>query len=38
MKVKKTKFKDLKIIKGKIFYDHRGFFKEIYQKKNIKKT
>jgi|TARA_B110000444_G_C18584739_1_gene475633 dTDP-4-dehydrorhamnose 3,5-epimerase len=37
MKIKKTKFKDLKIIKGKIFYDDRGFFKEIYQKKILKK-
>jgi len=36
MKIKETKFKDLKIIEGNIFYDSRGFFREIYQKKELK--
>ena len=36
MKIEKTKFKDLKIIKGKIFYDTRGHFREIYRKKKLK--
>jgi dTDP-4-dehydrorhamnose 3,5-epimerase len=29
----KTKFKDLKLIKSKIFKDKRGFFKEVFQSK-----
>ena len=33
MKIKKTNFKGLKIIQGKVHYDSRGFFKEIYKKK-----
>jgi dTDP-4-dehydrorhamnose 3,5-epimerase len=33
MKVIKTKFKDLKLIKTKIFNDNRGFFKEVFQNK-----
>jgi dTDP-4-dehydrorhamnose 3,5-epimerase len=36
MIVKKTNFSGLKIIKGKIFYDSRGFFKEIFKKKLFK--
>ena len=28
-----TKFKGLKVISGKVFYDNRGFFKEIYKSK-----
>lgn len=31
------KIKGLKIIKGKIFYDSRGFFREIFVKKKINK-
>tara|TARA_Y100000816_G_C26086998_1_gene573765 strand:+ start:725 stop:1264 length:540 start_codon:yes stop_codon:yes gene_type:complete len=34
MKIKKTKIKDIKIIKTKIFKDNRGFLKEVF-KKNI---
>jgi dTDP-4-dehydrorhamnose 3,5-epimerase len=37
MKILKTKFKDLKIIKTDIFKDNRGFFKEISKKKILKK-
>ena len=33
MKSVKTKFKDLKLIKSKIFKDKRGFFKEVFQSK-----
>ena len=33
MKIIKTKFKGLKIIKSKIFYDKRGYFREIAKKK-----
>ncbi len=33
MKAIKTKFKDLKLIKTKIFNDKRGFFKEVFQSK-----
>jgi dTDP-4-dehydrorhamnose 3,5-epimerase len=33
MKIIKTKFKGLKIIKSKIFYDKRGYFREITKKK-----
>ena len=36
MKINKTNFMGLKLIKGKIFYDTRGFFKEVFKKKNIK--
>jgi len=36
MKIQKTEFKGLKIIKGQIFYDTRGFFREIYKKKLLK--
>ena len=34
MKIIKTKLKDLFILKGKIFYDQRGFLREAYKKKN----
>ena len=30
MKIRKTGFAGLKLIKGKIYYDTRGFFKEIF--------
>ena len=36
MKFVNTKIKGLKIIKGKNFYDKRGYFKEIYVKRKIK--
>ena len=38
MKKIKTKLKDLFIYKGKIFYDQRGFLREAYKKKIIKKN
>jgi len=38
MKIIKTKIKDLFIIKGKIFYDQRGFLREAYKKNIIKKN
>ena len=37
MKLENTPIKGLKIIKTSIFYDRRGFFKETFKKKNIKK-
>src|SRR6056300_457394 len=37
MKIIKTKFKDLVIIKSKNFYDNRGLFREILIEKMIKK-
>ncbi len=36
MIIKKTSLKDLKVIKGKIHYDNRGFFKEIFKKEKLK--
>ena len=36
MKIRKTGFAGLKLIKGKIYYDTRGFFKEIFKKNKIK--
>ena len=33
MKIIKTKLKDSFILKGKIFYDKRGFLREAYKKK-----
>ena len=36
MKIRKTGFAGLKLIKGKIYYDKRGFFKEIFKKNKIK--
>ena len=38
MKIISTKIKDIKKIKTKIFRDKRGFFKEIYQNKLLKKN
>ena len=38
MKKIKTKLKDLFIYSGKIFYDQRGFLREAYKKKIIKKN
>ena len=37
MLIEKTKFKDLIIVRSPIYKDHRGFFKEIYKKKILKK-
>jgi dTDP-4-dehydrorhamnose 3,5-epimerase len=37
MKIIKTKFKDLLVIKSKIFHDKRGYFREISLEKLIKK-
>ena len=37
MKIVKTKFKDLFIIKSKVYIDNRGFFREISLEKLIKK-
>ena len=36
MKVISTHFKDLKLIKGKTFYDKRGYFREILRNNLIK--
>ena len=38
MKIKKTKFKDLLILENKSFNDKRGFFKELFKEKLIKKN
>jgi len=38
MKIIKTKFKGLKIIKSKIYYDNRGYFREIAKKKILDKN
>ena len=37
MKIKKTKFKDLLIIKHQIFPDERGYFKELIKKEPLEK-
>ena len=37
MKKIKTNIKDLIILKGKTFYDSRGFLRETFKKKIIKK-
>ncbi len=37
MKIAKTKFKDLLIFKSKIFYDNRGYFREVFLEKLLKK-
>ena len=37
MKIVKTKFKDLLIFKSKIFYDNRGYFREAFLEKLLKK-
>ena len=36
MKIQKTKFKGLKIIKNVNYYDKRGYFREILKNKFIK--
>ena len=36
MKINKTKFKDLIIIKNNVFKDNRGYFKELIREKKIK--
>lgn len=36
MKIKSTKFKDLKIISSKIYNDNRGGFREVFKKKFFK--
>ena len=38
MKIKNTKFKDLKVIHGRIFYDKRGSFREVYKNDLFKKN
>jgi dTDP-4-dehydrorhamnose 3,5-epimerase len=38
MKILKTKFKDLLIVKSKVFFDNRGFFRETFRKKILKKN
>ena len=38
MYIEKTKFKDLVILKSKVYQDRRGFFKEINKKKILKKN
>tara|TARA_Y100000591_G_C21288631_1_gene430788 strand:- start:31 stop:543 length:513 start_codon:yes stop_codon:yes gene_type:complete len=38
MKIIKTKFKDLILLKSKIFKDKRGFFKEVEKKNILKKN
>ena len=37
MKIKNVNIKGLKIIKTKMFFDKRGFFKEIFKNNLIKK-
>ena len=37
MNIKNTKFKGLKIINGKVFFDNRGFFREIFKKNLLKR-
>ena len=32
MKLKTTRIKDVKILKSKIYYDNRGYFKEVFKK------
>ena len=38
MKLKNTKISDLKIIQTKMFFDKRGFFKEVFKNILIKKN
>ena len=38
MKIKNVKISGLKIIQTKIFFDKRGFFKEVYKNNLIKKN
>ena len=35
MIIKSTKFKDLKVIYSPIYKDRRGFFREIFKKKDL---
>ena len=37
MKIKSTKFKDLKIISSQVHYDKRGFFRETFKSKFFRK-
>ena len=37
MHIEKTKIKDLIILRSEVYKDNRGFFKEIYKKKILKK-
>ena len=37
MKLNKTKIKDLIIIKSKVHFDKRGFFREAFKRKFVKK-
>ena len=37
MLIKNTKFKGLKVISGKAFFDNRGFFREIFKENLLKK-
>ena len=37
MKILKTKFKGLLVLKGSTHYDQRGYFRELFKKKYIKK-
>lgn len=38
MKITKTNFKDLLIFQGKTFYDNRGYLRETFKKKILKKN
>ena len=38
MKIIKTKFKDLVIVKKETFVDSRGYFRELYKNKILKKN
>ena len=38
MHIKKTKLKDLIILKSEVYKDNRGFFKEINKKRILKKN
>ena len=37
MHIEKTKLKGLIILKTEVYKDNRGFFKEVFKKKNFKK-
>ena len=38
MKIQNTKISGLKILESKNFYDSRGYFREVFKKKIIKKN
>ena len=38
MHIEKTKIKDLIILRSEVYKDNRGFFKEVYNKKILKKN